>query len=290
MSWWSGNEGGAFSMLNPQQTFNMLRDSINNAASIQEGAVQKAADIATATAEKNIKYLEGQASIARADLAPFVNAGRAGVDELKNMLGLNGADAQNAAVQKTLSSPQVMQEIEMGTNTFIRSAVAKGYMNSGRAAQELFDVGRNTAANAVDRRNTGLAALANIGGNAAGASANVAMQQGELVARQNTYAGDANSNAALSIGNIQSNAVLNSAQLEVQSRNPYAFMNAGNFNTGGQYGMQGQAYGGTNGKMNDLFSGTSSYANQTGQRQWDPNGAVGGGGGGQMAKVLGGMT
>lgn len=84
--------------------------SMQSAAMYQVGAINAAANISKEMAEKNIALLEKQFGIARNDLQPLLAASQQGITAMGDMLGLNGAAAQQSYVNSLVQTGQAVAQ------------------------------------------------------------------------------------------------------------------------------------------------------------------------------------
>lgn len=115
---------------------------------------------------------------------PFYTSGGA-LQGQQALLGLQGAEAQQAAISGIENSPYFSGLVKQGENALLQNASATGGLRGGNAAAALAQFRPNMLAAAIDQQYQRLGGLVNIGQNAAagvGASGqNVANAQGQLL-------------------------------------------------------------------------------------------------------------
>lgn len=177
---------------------------------------EEAANIAQSTADLNTEVINESATKAQSFLSPYAAAGRAGLGELRNLLGLNGADAQAQSTQRILNSPQVEQQLNIGRRNVESSAAARGTLGTGRFLNDLFQRGQETAVNEIARNQNLLLQLAGQGQNAALAQAGVEQNRGNQIVGQNLFAGEAKANATLAAANASAALSQQYGQVDLQ--------------------------------------------------------------------------
>lgn len=126
----------------------------------------------------------------------------------ENLLGLNGADAQNAAIAGIENSPYFSGLVKQGENAILQNASATGGLRGGNAQAALAQFRPNMLAAAINDQYTKLGGLTSLGQNAAAGVGN---------AGQAT----ANNSAQLlgQIGAAQAGGILGQAAGQVQGIN-----------------------------------------------------------------------
>ena len=265
---------------------------LSNAKQSQDAILAGTAEatrISQENADKNIGVFTSAASAASAAIAPYAAAGKKSLNELQNILGLNGADAQKASTARILNSPQVQQQIEQGSKAIGQSAAASGLLGSGRFLTDLQKFGQNTAVSEIDRNSQRLGGLANTGLQAATAEAQIQSNLGGNIVGQNSNAAQTAANGALANANARASLFNTQGQIDLQRQlDRYSFGAPGGF--GGQPDLTGQSGGGSAfnprnnvNASNGLSSGT---AGQVGNQIFYGNG-VQGQQGGTAGSILG---
>lgn len=104
---------------------------------------------------------------ARTQFDPYTALGQGSLSQLSALSGLGGQDLQNQSTQALLNSPEVQNQLNMGTSAIGRLASAKGMLRSGNVVRELQDFGQSLALNSLAQKRDSLLAQANLGSNAA---------------------------------------------------------------------------------------------------------------------------
>lgn len=207
---------GANSML-VRGAYAGLLETLERTANVSMDYNNKAAEILKQVSVDNIKYLERQSAVAQAQLAPFVEAGKKGSQYLETLLGFNGAQEQQAYMNQIMASPYVTSSIKLGQQAVQSSAAAKGMLDSGRTMEQLFRVGQDVGSREIANTQNALLQMSQQGSNAAAGSANIAMQQGQNVANQQTYGAEAQAGALIKNAQIYSDSENAKGALQMQA-------------------------------------------------------------------------
>lgn len=214
-----------------EQTQSALFSQINllsQAAGVVGTSANQAADIMQAVVDENISYLKDQYSQAQAFFTPYSAAGTKGLNKLQDLLGLNGSQALAAASQEILQAPDVQQAIQLGVESYQRSAAAGTQgIRSGRLAQELQQFGQNTAFGAIQQRRSDLYNVSQMGLQAATNQANLSVGLGQDVSNQRVLGGEARANAKLIAGQATANALTAQAPLVAALQAPFGMLGGG---------------------------------------------------------------
>lgn len=130
------------------------------------------ADLDTALAGA-LGELDTGTSEAKSYLDPYAQAGTKSLSQIMNLLGLNGADAANAAQADFITSPGYEFRVGEGVKALDRSASARGGLYSGGAGKALTEYGQGIGSEEFNKYLTSLSGLAASGQNAAGGLSNL---------------------------------------------------------------------------------------------------------------------
>lgn len=157
-------------------------------------------------------------------LAPFTDAGLSAVAQQRDLLGLNGADAQNGIVNSVQNSPQFQALLQQGQNSILQNASATGGLRGGNTQSALAKFSPALLAATLNDRFSQLGSLATAGANAGLGLGSLSSQSG---AQQ----------AALIQGSAQTNAANTLAQTSANNQ----LVNSINSGLGIWAGMQGSS-------------------------------------------------
>lgn len=150
--------------------------------------MKKAADYAGKTindaAQAGIAETARQFDQTRTDFAPYRELGANAVGAFGNLSGLNGDEAQSAALATLRSSPFYQSLYRAGEEATLANASATGGLRGGNTQASLFNLGEDVFAAAIDRELGMLSGGIGVGQDAVGATgafgANAVNQQNNL--------------------------------------------------------------------------------------------------------------
>lgn len=182
----------------------MVAVAIGGAALIGAGASVYGANKAASAQEKAAKAAgniqKQQYDQTRADLAPYRDVGSNALSQYQNLLGLNGQEKAQQALQGYTQSPYLSQLIKDTQAGVDASSAARGGLFSGATAQA---IGNKTGQLYLGDYNNYLSRI----GGLVDTGQNAASQTGQFGA--NAAAG--RSNAAMQAGNAQAGGWINAA-------------------------------------------------------------------------------
>ena len=164
-------------------------------------------------AGQGISTIQANQQQTRSDLMPWMTAGTSAVGGLSDLLGLNGAAAQQAAITGQQNSPLFQSLFRQGNNTILADAAATGGLRGGNTENSLANFGSDLLAKVIQQQignltgvsNSGLSAANSegaYGGDAAVSIANLLGQQGAARAGGAMANGQMWSNALQGIGGM----------------------------------------------------------------------------------------
>lgn len=131
------------------------------------GAAKKASKRAEAIQaeylNKAIAEQRRQFDLTRADYAPYLQTGLAGLGGLGDLIGVNGADAQQAGLLSIENSPELAAIIRHGTEGVLQNASATGGVRGGNTINALADFRGDAFASQLQSKIAQLAGLAGLG-------------------------------------------------------------------------------------------------------------------------------
>lgn len=177
--------------------------SAEDAARLQ----QQATDRATAEAARQFDIGQGNYREARTNLAPWLQAGQAGLTEQQALMGLGGDSA--GAMRSLRSAPGYQFRLQQGQRALDAGLANRGGMGSGKAMTAATQYGQDFASNEYGNRLSQLAGLSSQGQNAASGQANIlgqAAQAGQQYAQNQGNLWTQNANAQGAAGMAGANA------------------------------------------------------------------------------------
>ncbi len=180
-------------------------------AGLNAGYAQASGNINQAIGSLNTNYT----SALQPYLTNYSNAG-AGVTQLSNVLGLNGAAGDASAMQTLQNTPGYQFQLQQGNNAINAAAAANGTLNSGNQAIALSNYNQGLAGTTYNNYVSQLQPYLNASNAAAGGIANTYTGLGNATAgqydtlanlgwQQQTGIGNANANADLAAYNASGN-------------------------------------------------------------------------------------
>lgn len=146
-------------------------------------------------------------------MQPYVQGGTQAMGAQGNLIGLGGAEAQQAAINELANSPQMAALIGQGENALLQNASATGGLRGGNTQAALAQFRPQLLNELINQRFTQLGSLSQLGqASAAGQAAqgmNMATNIGNLLEQQ----GAARAGSALASGNMASNAIGNALNI-----------------------------------------------------------------------------
>lgn len=163
-------------------------------------AANTAASAQTAADQAAIAEQQRQFNATEADLAPFKQFGTSALGPMGDLLGLNGNDAQAAAIASQKDSPLYQSLFQNGENAILADASATGALRGGNTETSLANFGRDTLASVIEDQLNRLSGAAATGQNAAAQTGAFGAQSSGAVSQLLADQGAANSGAELASG------------------------------------------------------------------------------------------
>ena len=134
---------------------------------IQSNAADKAAAAQQAAAQQGINAY-----------SPYTQLGASSVEQVRNLLGLGGTDAQQTAISGIQSSPEFQAMLKQGESSILANASATGGLRGGNTQAALAQYSPTLLSNLINQKIGTYTGLANSGQNAVGSVANLYGQKG----------------------------------------------------------------------------------------------------------------
>lgn len=126
-------------------------------------ASKKAAKAQTANFKLGIDEERRQYDTTRADLMPWLQGGQQALGGLLDIVGLNGADKQQASITGIQNSPLFQSEYRQGTEAILQNAAATGGLRGGNTQHSLFNLGSDLLAQEIERQYAKLGGISGAG-------------------------------------------------------------------------------------------------------------------------------
>lgn len=160
---------------------------------------QTAAD-AAAIAEQRRQFDEIQKL-----LKPYSDAGAQSLTSQKDLLGLNGAEKQQAAINNIQQGSEYQTYLQQGENSILQNASATGGLRGGNTQGALAQYAPNLLNNLVNQRYQNLGGITSLGQNAAAQTGNAGMSSANNISALLQNSGSAQAAGAIAQGNAQAN-------------------------------------------------------------------------------------
>lgn len=142
----------------------------------QSKAAGKAADAQVQAAQLGIDESRRQFDTLQALMQPFVNAGTGALSGQQDLLGLNGADKQQAAIDAINNSQAMQTYMQQGENAILQNASATGGLRGGNTQSALSQFRPQLLNQLINQQYSNLGGLTALGQNAAAGVGNAGMQ------------------------------------------------------------------------------------------------------------------
>ncbi len=179
-------------------------------SAMSSNAASKAAGAQSASAQAGINAQQNEFNQVRAMLAPYAQAGTGALGAQQNLIGVNGAPAQQQAISNLQSQPYYQSQLAAGQNAILQNASATGGLRGGNTQGLLAGFAPGLLAQTIQQQYSNLGGLTSIGQNAAAMTGNAGMsttnnitgllgQQGAASAGADLAAGRADANMGSSV-------------------------------------------------------------------------------------------
>jgi len=168
-----------------------------------KSAANKAANAQTASAAIAEEGINERFAQVQALLKPYSDAGQNSLFAQQTLLGMNGNDAQQQAINQLQQSPAFTSLLQRGENSLLQNASATGGLRGGNTQAALAQFSPQLLAQMIDAQYAKLGGITSLGQNAAAGTGNAGMQAGNAVANLLQQSGAAQAGAALAGGRAQ---------------------------------------------------------------------------------------
>lgn len=151
---------------------------------------------------RGIDVQEKQFAQTRADFEPWRQEGIDGLSGLGDLVGTNGGEKQNLAIEQLKASPFYQQLFGAGEEAVLQNASATGGIRGGNTQGALADFGRDTLMQTIERQLASLGGLAGMGMGATESVANFGQNRANAVTQLLGNIGGAKASGALFRGGV----------------------------------------------------------------------------------------
>lgn len=166
----------------------------------QKDAASSAADAQTASSDASIAQMQKQFDAVQALLKPYVTAGTASLGSQASLIGLNGNNAQQQAIDALKASPYYQSQLKAGTDSILANASATGGLRGGNTQAALAEFSPALLAQTIQQQYQNLGGITSIGQNAAAMTGNAGMQTATGISSALQQAGAATAGGYLAQG------------------------------------------------------------------------------------------
>jgi hypothetical protein len=189
----------------PDPITGLLAGSSVLGAGMQAKAQKSASATEAAAAQAGIDEQRRQFDLIRGLLQPFVAGGTSAFGQQLDLAGVNGADAQRAALQAIEQGPAFAALAQQGENAILQNASATGGLRGGNVQGALAQFRPQILSGLIENQYTRLGGLSSIGQNAAVGVGNAGMTTGANVSNLLGQQGAAQAGGTLATGGTWGN-------------------------------------------------------------------------------------
>lgn len=171
----------------------------------QSDAASTAANAQSQSSAASIAESQRQFNAIQELLKPYTTAGTNALTGQSNLIGLNGADQQRAAIDSIANGPQMAALQKQGENSILQNASATGGLRGGNTQAALAQFRPQLLNQLINQQYSNLGGLTSIGQNAAAGVGNAGMQSSAQIQNALQQQGAATAGAALASGQAQAN-------------------------------------------------------------------------------------
>ncbi len=175
------------------------------ASDAQSSAASTAAGAQTAASDASIGESRRQFNAIQELLKPYTEAGTGALAGQKDLLGLNGAGPQSAAISGIANGPTMAAMTQQGENAMLQNASATGGLRGGNLQAALAKFRPQLLSQLIQQQYGNLGGLVSVGQNAAAGVGNAGQNSSNQIINALQQTGAANAGAALATGQGQAN-------------------------------------------------------------------------------------
>lgn len=168
-------------------------------------SADKAAEAQSQSSEAGIAEQRRQFDAVQKILQPYVEAGTGALGGYGSLLGLEGPEAQSAAIKGIEQSPEFEALIKQGEEGILQNASATGGLRGGNVQSALAQFRPSILSSLINQRYTRLGELAQLGQASAAGTGSAGIFTGKNISNLLTQQGQAQAGAALAQGQAVSN-------------------------------------------------------------------------------------
>jgi hypothetical protein len=174
-------------------------------ASAQKGAAEDATAAQVQASEAGIEEQRRQFDKIQELLQPFVSGGAAAFTAQGALTGLQGPEAEQAAIDAIQAGPEFGALVETGEEAILQNAAATGGLRGGNVQRSLAQFRPQILSSLINQRFSRLGGQAQLGQASAAGVGSAALQTGRDVRASLAAGGEATAIGAATRGKIQAN-------------------------------------------------------------------------------------
>lgn len=171
----------------------------------QKDAANTAAGAQIESAQKGINEQRRQFDAIQKLLSPYVSSGESALAGQLDLLGLNGPEAESAAIQRISSGEGFNAQVEQGENALRQNAAATGGLRGGNLQAALSQFRPQMLSSAIESQFNKLGGITNVGQASAAGVGAAGQQTGANIANLYGQQGAAQAGSALAEGQANAN-------------------------------------------------------------------------------------
>lgn len=166
----------------------------------QKSASEEASGAQRSASEAAIAEQRRQQAESERLLAPYMQAGQAALGQQQALLGLGGAEAQQAAIAQIEQGPQFQAMVEQGETAILQNASATGGLRGGNTQAALAQFRPQMLSQLIQQQMAQLGGLSGAGQQGAMSAAGLGQDSAQGIMRQYGAQGQAAAGAAMAQG------------------------------------------------------------------------------------------
>lgn len=167
-------------------------------------SAKQAARIQAAASDRAIAEEKRQYDTTRTDFMPYLDTGKLGLGGLGDLVGVNGNDKQQTAIDALMASPYYRSLYSNGEEAILQNGSATGGIRGGNMQRGLADFGRDTLNQTIQQQMSALAGLAGMGMGATNSVSNFGQNAANNIANLQVGKGQAQAGSLLTQAGINS--------------------------------------------------------------------------------------
>lgn len=142
---------------------------------------EDAAGISAAAGDRSVEEQRRQFEAMQELLAPYAEGGEEALGAQRALIGLGGAEEQQAAIDQLQQSPGFLASVQTGEEAILQNASATGGLRGGNTQAALAQFRPQLLANSIQQQFQNLGGITSLGQNAAAMTGNAGMQLGSNI-------------------------------------------------------------------------------------------------------------